>query len=171
MPMKKLVLLIASLALLAAACGGDNDEAAPLPVNDGPTPAIDAACLIEEPECDDTPGGEPQDLPAPGDDPVVSDGFVVDGGLSVAEALQTDATGTIAVQGFVVAVGEDARLCEALAESFPPQCGGASIGLEGLGQIDPDELSTEGDVSWTDFTTTVLGELVDGTLVADPLSQ
>ena len=170
--MKKLALLFASLALIATACGGSEDDAAALPVNDGADqPAIDAACLVGEPECNDTPGGEPQDLPPPGDDPATSDGLVVDGGLTVTEALRTDATGIIAVQGFVVATSEDVKLCEALAESFPPQCGGASIVLEGLDQIDPDELSTEGNVSWTDSAVTVLGELIDGALVADPLSQ
>jgi hypothetical protein len=170
--MKKLVLLIASLALIAAACGGGENDAAALPVYDGADqPAIDTACLVGEPDCNDAPGGEPQDLPPPGDEPGTSDGFVVDGGLTVTDALETDATGIIAVSGFIVADAAGVRLCEALAESFPPQCGGPSILLEGLEQIDPDELSTEGDVSWTDYAVTVFGELTDGTLVADPLSQ
>lgn len=154
--------------MLAAACGGGENDAAALPVNDGADqPAIDAACLVDEPDCNDTPGGEPQDLPPPGDQPGTSDGFVVDGGLTVTDALETDPIGIIAVSGFVVADAAGVRLCDALAESFPPQCGGASIQLEGLEQIDPEELSTEGDVSWTDYAVTVFGELADGTLVAD----
>jgi hypothetical protein len=170
--MKKLALLTAILALIAAACGGGEDDTAALPINTGDDPAvIDAACLAGEPDCNDTPGAEPQDLPPPGDQPGTSDGFVVGGGLTVTDALATDATGIIAVSGFVVADAAGVRLCEALAESFPPQCGGASILLEGLDQIDPDELSTEGDVSWTDFAVTVFGELIDGMLVAQPLSQ
>ena len=170
--MKRLALLIASLALIAAACGGGEDDAAALPVNDrADQPAIDAACLVGEPDCNDTPGGEPQELPPPGDEPGTSDGFIVDGGLTVTDALETDATGIIAVSGFVVADAAGVRLCEALAESFPPQCGGASILLEGLDQIDPDELKAEGDVSWTDYSITVFGELINGTLVADPSSQ
>ena len=172
--MKKALLLFAAIALLVAACGGsDDDAAAALPINDNTdaAPALDAACLVGEPECNDTPGGEPTDLPPPGDDVVVSDGMAVDGGLTISEALETDATGIIAVKGFVVAVGDQVQLCEALAESFPPQCGGPSIQLDGLDQIDPDELKTEGDVSWTDLTVTVFGELSDGMLVATPLSQ
>ena len=57
--MKKLVLLVASLALIATACGGGEDDAAALPINDGADPAIDTAtCLAGEPDCgDDTPGG------------------------------------------------------------------------------------------------------------------
>lgn len=169
--MKKLVLLFASLVLVAAACGAGEDDAAALPINTGDEPAIDAACLVGEPDCNDTPGGEPQDLPPPGDEPGTSDGFVVAGGLTVTDALETDETGVIAVSGFIVADAAGVRLCEALAESFPPQCGGPSILLEGLEQIDPDELSTEGDVSWTDYAVTVFGELIDGTLVADTPSQ
>jgi hypothetical protein len=158
--MKKLWLLIAALALLATACGGGDDDAAALPTNDGAEPAIDVPCLVDEPECNDTPGGEPQDLPAPGDDePIVA--------LSVADAI--DQVGQINVTGFVVDVDGEIRLCEALAESFPPQCGGASITVTSTEQVDPDDLQNEGSVSWTDFAVTIFGEMVDGTLVATPI--
>ena len=157
--MKKLLLLIAALTLLATACGGGDDTAA-LPVNDGADPAIDTTCLVGEPECDDTPGGEPQDLPAPGDEePIVA--------VSVADA--SDQFGQISVTGFLVEVDGEIRLCEALAESFPPQCGEASITVTSREQVDPDDLQNEGAVTWTDFAVTILGEMVDGTLVATPL--
>ena len=97
-------------------------------------------------------------------------GFVVGGGLAVSEALTTDATGVLAVKGFVVADADGIRLCEALAESMPPQCGGASIDLANLDAIDPDELRTEQGVTWSDSTVTVLGEIVDGMLVPTALS-
>lgn len=159
--MKKLVLLIAASALFATGCGGSEDDAAALPVNDGTDdPAIDAACLVEEPECDDTPTGESQDLPPPsdGDDPPIV-------ALSVPEALT--ASGRVAVTGFLVDTDGVAKLCEALAESFPPQCGGAGIPMTGYDQIDPDDLQSEGSVTWTDLPATILGELVDGTLVTE----
>jgi hypothetical protein len=84
--------------------------------------------------------------------------------MTVAEAAA--ATGPATVTGFLVDVGGETRLCEALAESFPPQCGGPSITLTSLDQVDPDELKTEGDVTWTDVPVAVFGEIVDGTLVA-----
>ncbi|MCP4966996.1 MAG: hypothetical protein GY926_17410 [bacterium] len=158
--MKKLLLLIATLVLLATACGGGDDNAAALPANDGAEPAIDTTCLADEPECDDIPGGEPQDLPAPGDvEPMVA--------VPVADAV--DMVGNVSVTGFMVDVDGVIRLCEALAESFPPQCGGASITITSSEQIDPDDLQNEGSLTWTDKGVTVFGEMVDGTLVVTPI--
>ncbi|HSP29703.1 MAG TPA: hypothetical protein VLN74_14210 [Ilumatobacteraceae bacterium] len=61
------------------------------------------------------------------------------------------ASGTVEVEGFLLIDGDRARLCAAIAESYPPQCGGASVELSDL---DPtafaDVLTTEGDVSWLD---------------------
>lgn len=161
--MRKLLLLIAVLILVAAACGGDDETATgDLPTNTGDTPAAGSTCLEGEPDCQDVPGNEePQDL----------GGMVVDGGLTVADALASDATGVIAVKGYVVAKGDEVRLCDALAESFPPQCAGDSVLLDSLDAIDPDELMTEGEVSWTDVQQTVLGELSDGILNTTSLSQ
>jgi hypothetical protein len=143
--MKKLLILFAVFTLAVAACGGDTDSASELPANDDAAVSGPAAgaCLEGEPDCNDTPGGEPQDLPEPGtdSDPVVN--------LSIADAAA--ASGQVTVTGFLVDVAGESRLCEALAESFPPQCGGASITMTSLDQIDPDELQTEGDVTWTDF--------------------
>ena len=160
--MKKLMLLFAAFALVLAACGGADETTADLPVNDNADvggPAA-GACLVGEEDCNDTPGGEPQVLPPPasqGDLAVT---------LTVAEAANT--SGQVIVNGFLVDVAGESRLCEVLAESFPPQCGGASITMTSLEQVDPDDLKTEGDVTWTDFPVTVLGEMVDGTLVVAP---
>jgi hypothetical protein len=169
---KKMFLLLATLVVLAGACGGGENDAASLPVNDGADPpAVASPCLEDEPECDDTPTDlEPQDLPS-GDSTVANDGLVIGGGLTVTEALETNAEGVIAVRGFLVVNGEQARLCEALAESFPPQCGGASVSLDSIDQFDPAELVTEGDVTWTDLPVTIVGEVLSGTLVATPISQ
>ncbi|MCP3999107.1 MAG: hypothetical protein GY722_29190 [bacterium] len=160
--MKKALLLLAALALTLAACGGGEEATADLPINDGEEPGTNTAtCLEGEPDCNDTPGGEPQDLPS--GDP---DGPAIPV-LTIADA--AEASGQATVTGFLVDVAGESRLCEALAESFPPQCGGASITMTSLDQIDPDELKTEGDVTWTDYQVTVFGEMVDGTLVVTPV--
>ncbi len=162
--MKKLALLFAIIALVAAACGGDAETTDELPGDDdGATPAIDAACLADEPDCDDILGGEPTDLPpagAGGDEPPPA-------AMPIADA--ADASGPVAVHGFLVVVDGEARICEALAESFPPQCGGPSITLTSYDQVDPDDLQSEGAVTWTDYAVTIFGEMVDGTLVATPI--
>jgi len=194
----KVAAVVAAFALVVAACGGGSgDEAAPSPTvadvgtaspngdaailppnpDADDTPPIGATCLVGEPDCNDTmlPGEEPRDLPLPSDDepgsmddPVVGLGAVVDGGLTVAQALSTDATGILAVQGFLLDDGSGFKLCELLAESYPPQCGGASVRISGFEEVLGTPLANAQGVSWTDSTVTFFGELVDGTFVVDP---
>lgn len=170
----RLIVTFSALALLLAACGGGADDADPasLPVNDNPddTPAVAGACLPDEPDCVDTGviGGEPLPLPNHDEPGTGGAGALVDGGLSVGEALTTDATGIIAVQGFLFDDGNGARLCEALAESFPPQCGGASIPITGYEEVIDVPLVSNQNVTWTDLPITVFGEIIDETLVVDP---
>ena len=76
-------------------------------------------------------------------------------GLSVAEALThapTDDLVTVAGALFVDADGT-VRLCDAILESFPPQCGGDRIEVEGLDLDTIPNLQTEGDLSWAEGTT------------------
>jgi hypothetical protein len=181
-----LVALLAVLALVAAACGtgddrsasaapvGGSEEPAVLPPNSKPdtTPPLAGACLEGEPECNDTaaPGDVPSDLPPPDvpDTPLSPTGVLVDGGLTVAEALATDATGVIAVKGFLLVDDQGARLCELLAESLPPQCGGSAIAITGYEEMLSTPLSNAQGVTWTDQYASFLGEIVDGVLVVDP---
>lgn len=69
------------------------------------------------------------------------------GGLSVSEAIASDLEGPLMVRGYVI----DGRLCEAILESYPPQCSGLSLRLGGdLSQVEdaqPDEqVSVLGDI-------------------------
>jgi len=182
-----LLALLAVLALVAAACGaeddaaasqapvGGSDEPAVLPPNPNPDatpPDATGACFEDEPDCQDTPGpGEvPSDLPPPDDGgtPLTSTGMLVDGGLTVTDALAGDATGVIAVKGFLVVNEGGARLCEALAESYPPQCGGSAIAITDYEETLSVPLTSAQGVSWTDDYVSFLGEIVDGVLVVDP---
>ena len=85
-------------------------------------------------------------------------------GISIDEALDAGADEPLLVNGNLLAQGGDVRLCAALAESFPPQCGGASLVVEGLVLEEVDGLVTEGEVSWTDRPIQLLGVVSDGTL-------
>jgi len=177
----RLLALVAVLALVAAACGED-DATTPAPVgasdqqslppNSGDTPAPNPAgtCLEGETECNDTPGGVPSDLPPPVD-AGLSTGQLVDGGLTVADALASTATGVIGVKGFLVADAQGARLCELLAESFPPQCGGAAIAVTGYEEMISVPVVTAQGVTWTDEYASFLGEIVDGVFVVDPTAS
>ena len=177
-----LLLMFAILALVAAACGtsdeqpaptvpvGASDEPSALPPNPNPddTPAVAGACVEGEPDCNDTLaiGDEPQDLPPPGDD-VSPSGMLVDGGLSVSDAVKVSRAGPIAVKGFLFIDDEGARLCEVLAESFPPQCGGVFVSIEGFEEVLDAPLSDSQGISWTDQHVSFLGEFVNGTFVVD----
>ncbi|MGA9595806.1 MAG: hypothetical protein WBV06_06600, partial [Acidimicrobiia bacterium] len=157
--MKRFMVLVGAIALVLAACGGSGDGSA-----SGSQP-LESTCLAGEPDCNDTAGfDKPQELPG-GADTSAGNGMAVNGRLTVAETLGTDAAGVLAVTGFVVSTGDEVRLCDALAEAYPPQCGGDSVPLDGLDAIDPDSLTTEGDVSWTDTQQTVFGQLTDGVLI------
>ena len=86
----------------------------------------------------------------------------------MSEALTGDAAGGIAVSGFLFDDGSGPVLCEVLAESFPPQCGGASVPVEGYEEAVDVPLVSEQGVTWTDQPLTLFGEIVDGTFVIDP---
>jgi len=177
-----LLLMFVILALLAAACGTSDEQPVPtvpiggsaepsaLPPNPNPgdTPAVAGACAEGEPDCNDTltTGDEPQDLPPPGDD-VAPTGMLVDGGLTVGDALAVSQAGPIATKGFLFIDGDGARLCEVLAESFPPQCGGVFVPIEGFEEILDAPLSNAQGISWTDQYVSFLGEFVDGTFIVN----
>jgi len=163
---------IAAVALATSACAVSSETSDP----DAGLPVVSVVCAPEFSDCDDTvvidgddlfPNDEPQDGVAPS---AGASGMLVGGGLTVAEALATDASGILAVQGFYVDDSSGPRLCEALAESFPPQCGGANVGLGDLSGIDLGELQSNGDVTWSDDAVVVIGELIDGVLVPTPTS-
>ena len=96
-------------------------------------------------------------LPAPSGEPVlvVTDGVVEGPGLSVADALDHQATDDIVTVSGALFVNADGTviLCDAIAESFPPQCGGERIRVEGLDLAAVPGLQTEGDVSWAEGVT------------------
>lgn len=53
------------------------------------------------------------------------------GGLSVSEAIASDLEGPLLVRGYLIARDGELRLCEAILESQPPQCGEPSLRVEG----------------------------------------
>lgn len=165
----RLAAVLAALALVLAACGGTADSAGDLPTD----PA--GACLAGDPDCADVPGDDPMGEPGDDDEPSAGGGVlgapIVGGGLSVEDALAGGVDGVIAVRGFLVEDADGARLCDLLAESLPPQCGGAWIELSETSTIDPDEMKSVQGVTWTDFPVTVLGSIVDGVFVVDTLSK
>ncbi|MEE8407212.1 MAG: hypothetical protein V3S32_08695 [Acidimicrobiia bacterium] len=96
-----------------------------------------------------------------------SSGFVVDGGLSIPEAIAYQGDQVVAVQGFVVRDGQSNSLCELLAESYPPQCGGASLDIVNPEATSELALVEAGGVQWSETYVTVFGRISDGRLTID----
>ncbi|MDH3754323.1 MAG: hypothetical protein OEU32_10675 [Acidimicrobiia bacterium] len=188
--MHRLLALAVVVVLLATACGssddsstdtaaggddaavadptaGPGDAAEPDPVDDTPEPEpiepdpepVDDTPMPVEPDPDDEAGGDIDEGPQPGD------------GIGVAELLERSIAGPVTVEGFLIVSDGVPRLCAAIAESFPPQCGGPSAILEELDLDAVDDLRTEGAVSWTDQPLTMIGELVSGVIVVVELIQ
>ena len=116
-------------------------------------PLVLAACAAQPPAA--TPS-------APADEEwtlVIVDGDPSGTGISVQEAFEHGPTDDIvAVSGalFVDAEGT-VRLCDAIAESFPPQCGGPSLLVEGL-NLAGLELDEANGVRWAE-SVTLLGSV------------
>jgi hypothetical protein len=145
---------VVSVAVIASSCAVSEERSGP--GADG-IPEVLVACAEDQPDCQDTL--TTGDLPTGGNDPLapstepdsesVSDGMVVDDGLSVAEATAYEGSEPVAVHGYVIRTSETTLLCEVLAESFPPQCGGASLVLVNADATDDLPLVEEGDVQWS----------------------
>lgn len=92
--------------------------------------------------------------------------------LSIEEAQELPSGEAVWVQGSLFYSEGELWLCSALAESYPPQRGGAALpvfgfrakDIPGLTRTDPDREGPE--VAWSDFSATLRGTLAEGTLAA-----
>ena len=116
-----------------------------------------AACTSLGPDTPVDGDDTPPPSAAPGNEPVlvIVEGDVDGPGLSVAEALGHQATDDVVTVTGALFVDPDGtvRLCDAIAESFPPQCGGDRIEVQGLDLATIADLQEEGDVQWSDSVT------------------
>ena len=99
--------------------------------------------------------GDLVSTPVGGVGPGVSSG--VGPGIFVGQALISDLTGPLLINGQLHVENGRVRLCEVLAESFPPQCAGKFLVVQGLDLTTIDGLTSEGSVTWSDQTVQVLG--------------
>jgi hypothetical protein len=83
------------------------------------------------------------------------------GPLTVGQALGED--GEVTVRGALFVEGDTVRLCEAVMESYPPQCGGRALVVDGLdvGSLDLEEPNQPGfaQVSWSRRQVTLTGRV------------
>jgi hypothetical protein len=84
---------------------------------------------------------------------VVEQASAVDGpGISVEEAIARagDGQGLLVNGALFIDPDGTARLCSAIAESFPPQCGGARLPVEGLDPAQVPDLQEENGQRWAE---------------------
>ena len=95
------------------------------------------------------------------------------GAVTVSQALGSKSDDILLVAGSLVVEGDEARLCEALAESYPPQCGGASIAVDGLPAEEREKLMKidDGRVEWSEGEVRLLGRVREGVLVVEPAAR
>jgi hypothetical protein len=107
--------------------------------------------------------GQPADDPAPPPPAARAAGP----GISVQEALASKLDVPLLVRGYVVAAGGEIRLCDALAESYPPQCGVASLVVEGVALDELPALTSAEGVTWSERELELLGRVEDGVLLVE----
>jgi hypothetical protein len=68
----------------------------------------------------------------------------------------------IVVQGLLISHDGVVRLCAAVLESFPPQCGGESVELTGLDPASVPGVTTEQGVTWKEGAVVQVQRTQDG---------
>ena len=91
--------------------------------------------------------------------PVSQGAPVPGGGLSIQEAIASDLDGPLMVKGYLIERNGAARLCSAILESSPPQCGEPSLRVDG-----PAPAASEEQIS-------LLGEVAGETIVVSETAQ
>jgi hypothetical protein len=84
--------------------------------------------------------------------------------LTVGQAVAVADGTEVQVRGVLIEDGGTLFVAEALAESYPPQPGGATIEVDGFDITTLDGLESAGPVRWLDRPTTLTGVMVGGRL-------
>jgi hypothetical protein len=96
------------------------------------------------------------------------------GGLSIQEAIDSTLAGPLMVKGFIVADGQGSlKLCSALRESYPPQCGEPSLRVHPLALESVDNIMQPADVApaaWTPTQVSLLGDVESGVITVSSTS-
>ena len=84
--------------------------------------------------------------------------------LSVKEALRAKGGGPVRVRGILIADGNEVRLCSAILESYPPQCGRPWLVVRGLDVVGDSNMEQAKGVAWTSREATLVGRVDEGIL-------
>lgn len=84
--------------------------------------------------------------------------------LTVRQAVEAPTGATVTVRGHVIATAGGTVLAEMLAESYPPQPGGATLPVQGVDVQALDGVEQAGDTTWTTDQHALTGQVRDGVL-------
>lgn len=151
---KRAGLLVAIVALAIVVAGCASDDNADMSDQD----AIAAMCAEGAEDCNDTPGDDlPDDVLPPNTDGEPTSGPDAADAVSVQQARDHIGSDPIVVNAFYLDDGESARLCEVSLESYPLQCGGASLTVTNPDLMSDYPLVEEGDIQWSEGFVVVEG--------------
>ena|SRR5687767_10876989 len=105
-------------------------------------------------------GSEENSKPAPQPQPPIA-GIGAGPGISIDEAIAFDSDEPLLVNGSIWAEGEKVYFCDAVAESYPPQCAGVRLEVVGIKLAEVDGLQRASGIAWTERTQ-LLGVVADG---------
>jgi hypothetical protein len=106
--------------------------------------------------CGSDEDGEPASQPQP---PVA--GIGAGPGISIDEAIALESDEPLLVNGTVWADGDKIYFCDAVLESYPPQCPANRLEVVGLDLAEVDGLQRVGDIAWSERTQ-LLGVVAGG---------
>jgi hypothetical protein len=93
-------------------------------------------------------------------------------GLSISEAMKTDAKGPLLINGWLLATSaNDVRLCESLTTPEPPRCGQPSVAVRGLDLARTDTLKQAQGTTWSLQPLRLLGTLKNGVLTVSDTTR
>ena len=83
--------------------------------------------------------------------------------ITVEQLVARSSDSPITVRGLLLSTGGETRLCAAILESFPPQCGEPSVVLVDIDPASIDGIEEAGDVIWKDGAVLQVQRQQDGT--------
>jgi hypothetical protein len=85
-------------------------------------------------------------------------------GITIKQAVAANTNDPLLVRGALVAEGSTIRLCYAVLESYPPQCGKPALIVRGLDLESLEGLTMANGVTWSDGEVKLLGTVADASL-------
>ena len=83
--------------------------------------------------------------------------------ITVEQLVARSSDSPITVRGLLLSTGGETRLCAAILESFPPQCGEPSVVLVDIDPASVEGIEVAGDVQWKDGAVVQVQRQQDGT--------